>query len=177
MRRFALLLAMVVVAGPTLAQKVLPEFLIQSVAGPLELRYVDFAWNQEGFDAMQSGANHPAAGRNWMLAVLRLRNPVCFQGRTLPVGASLLILDPKHGATPMSFEIRDVDMRDMDIKPNVIGLPPKGDTIKIVPANFEKVADTKGRLEIVAAEDGPDTLVAILFGDRKATLRFTPRCE
>ena len=150
---------------------------MQSTAGPMELRYVDFSWNQEGFEAMQSGANHPAAGRSWMLALLRLKNPVCFQGRTLPVGASLLILDPKHGTTPMSFEIRDVDMRDMDIKPNVIGLPPPGDTIKVVPAIFEKVADTKAKLEIVASEESADTLVVIHVGDRKATLRFQPRCE
>jgi hypothetical protein len=177
MRRFVLLLAMAVIAGPAHGQQVLPEFLMQSVAGPIDLRYVDFAWNQEGFDAMQSGAKHPAAGRNWMLALLRLKDPVCFEGRTLPVGASLLILNPKHGATPMSFEIRDVDMRDMDIKPNVIGLPPKGDTIKVVPATFEKLAGTKARLEIVATEDGRDTLVVIRFGDRKATLRFLPRCE
>lgn len=177
MRRFALLVAMVVVAGPAYGQKVLPEFLMQSTAGPLELRYVDFTWNQEGFDAMQSGADHPAAGRSWMLALLRLKNPVCFEKRTLPVGASMLILNPKHGAAPMSFEIRDVDMRDMDVKPNVIGLPPPGDTIKVVPANFEKVADTKAKLEIVASEEGPDTLIVIRAGDRKATLRFTPRCE
>jgi hypothetical protein len=177
MRRFAMLLAMVVVAGPVFAQQVLPEFLMQSVAGPIDLKYVDFAWNAEGFDAMQSGANHPAAGRNWMLALLRLKDPVRFEGRTLPVGASLLILNPKHGTTPMSFEIRDVDMRDMDLKPNVIGLPPKGETLKVVPATFEKVADTKARLEIVATEEGRDTLVVIRFGDRKATLRFLPRGE
>jgi hypothetical protein len=95
----------------------------------------------------------------------------------LPVGASLLILNPKHGTAPMSFEIRDVDMRDMDLKPNVIGLPPKGETLKVVPATFEKVADTKARLEIVATEEGRDTLVVIRFGDRKATLRFLPRGE
>jgi hypothetical protein len=175
MRRLILAFLWAVLTGPVLAQQVLPEFLIQSNSGPLDLRYVDFAWNPEGFAAMEAGGNHPAAGRSWMVALLRLKDPVRFEGRTLPVGASLLVLNPKHGASPMSFEIRDVDMRDMDIKPNVIGIPPKGETVKIVPAVFEKVADTKARLEIVATADGDDTLVVIRFGDRKATLRFRPR--
>jgi hypothetical protein len=177
MRRLATWLALSVVVAPAFAQQSLPEFLIQSTAGPIELRYVDYAWNPEAFDAMQSGGSHPAAGRSWMLAVLRLQDPVRFEGRTLPVGASLLILNPKHGASPMSFEIRDVDLRVMDIKPNVIGLPPKGETVKIVPATFEKVAETKARLELVASADGRDTLVVIRYGDRKATLRFLPRGE
>jgi len=177
MRRLAMWLALSVVVAPAFAQQSLPEFLIQSTAGPIELRYVDYAWNPEAFDAMQSGGSHPAAGRSWMLAVLRLQDPVRFEGRTLPVGASLLILNPKHGASPMSFEIRDVDLRVMDVKPNVIGLPPKGETVKIVPATFEKVAETKARLELVASADGRDTLVVIRYGDRKATLRFLPRGE
>jgi hypothetical protein len=175
MRRLTLWVALLVVALPALAQQGLPEFLIQSNAGPIDLRYVDFGWNAEAFDAMESGARHPAAGRNWMLALLRLKDPVRFEGRTLPVGASLLVLNPKQGASPMSFEIRDIDMRDMDIKPNVIAIPPKGETLKIVPATFEKVADSKARLEIVASADGDDTLVVIRFGDRKAQLRFRPR--
>ena len=177
MRRLAMWLALSVVVAPAFAQQSLPEFLIQSTAGPIELRYVDYAWNPEAFDAMQSGGSHPAAGRSWMLAVLRLQDPVRFEGRTLPVGASLLILNPKHGASPMSFEIRDVDLRVMDVKPNVIGLPPNGETVKIVPAMFEKVAETKARLELVASADGRDTLVVIRYGDRKATLRFLPRGE
>ena len=177
MRRLAMWLALSVVVAPAFAQQSLPEFLIQSTAGPIELRYVDYAWNPEAFDAMESGGSHPAAGRSWMLAVLRLQDPVRFEGRTLPVGASLLILNPKHGASPMSFEIRDVDLRVMDVKPNVIGLPPKGETVKIVPATFEKVAETKARLELVASADGRDTLVVIRYGDRKATLRFLPRGE
>jgi hypothetical protein len=177
MRRFAMWLALSVVAGPVFAQQNLPEFLIQSTAGPIDLRYVDFGWNPEAFDAMQSGGSHPAAGRSWMLALLRLQNPVRFGARTLPVGASLLVLNPKRGTSPMSFEIRDVDMRTAFFEPNVIGLPPKGETLKIVPATFEKVGDTKTRLEIVATAAGRDTLVVIHYGDRKATLRFLPRGE
>lgn len=177
MRRFAMCVALLVVAGPVFAQQNLPEFLIQSSAGPLELRYVDFAWSPEAFDAMESGGSHPAAGRSWMLAVLRLRDPVRFEGRTLPVGASMLVLNPKRGTRPMSLEIRDVDLRDMDLKPNVIGLPPKGETVKEVAAAFEKVGETKDRLEIVATTDGRDTLVVIHYGNRKATLRFLPRGE
>jgi hypothetical protein len=65
----------------------------------------------------------------------------------------------------------------MDLKPNVIGLPPKGETLKVVPATFEKAAETKARLELVATAAGRDTLVVIHYGDRKATLRFLPRGE
>jgi hypothetical protein len=176
MRRLAMWLALAFVAGPALAQENLPEFVIHSEAGPVDLRYVDFGWNPEAFAAMESGGKHPAAGRSWMLALLRLRDPVVLEGSTLPVGASLLVLNPKRGTSPMTFEILDIDMR-LIWEPNVIGVPPKGETVKVVPATFEKVADTKARLEIVATAAGRDTLVVIHYGDRKATLRLKARGE
>jgi len=176
MGRVAMWLTLAVVAGPALAQDNLPEFVIHSEAGPVDLRYVDFGWNPEAFDAMQSGGKHPAAGRSWMLALLRLRDPLVLEGSTLPVGASLLVLNPKRGDSPMTFEILDIDMRVI-FEPNVIGVPPKGETVKVVPAKFEKVADTKPRLEIVASTAGRDTLVVVHYGDRRATLRFKARGE
>jgi hypothetical protein len=176
MRRPAIWLALAFVAGPALAQENLPEFVIHSEAGPVDLRYVDFGWNPEAFDAMESGGKHPAAGRSWMLALLRLRDPLVFGGSTLPVGASLLVLNPRRGKEPMTYEIRDIDMRVI-FEPNVIGVPPPGEIVKVVPATFEKVAETKARLEIVATAAGRDTLVVIHYGNRKATLRFGARGE
>ena len=176
MRHIGMWIALTFVAGAAVAQENLPEFLIHSEAGPVDLRYVDFGWNPEAFDAMQSGGKHPAAGRSWMLALLRLRDPVVLEGSTLPVGASLLVLNPKRGQSPMTFEILDVDLR-LIWEPNVIGVPPKGETVKVVPATFEKVADTKARLEIVATSAWRDTLVVVHYGNRKATLRFKARGE
>lgn len=176
MKRLGMWLTLALVAGRAFAQANLPEYVIHSEAGPVDLRYVDFGWNPEAFDAMQAGGKHPAAGRSWMLALLTLRDPVVLEGSTLPVGASLLVLNPKSGKSPMTFEIRDVDLRVI-FEPNVIGVPPKGEIVKVVPATWDRVAETKARLEIVATAAGRDTLVTIHYGDRKATLRFRPRGE
>ena len=85
---------------------------------------------------METGGDHPAAKRSWMLALLRLQRGMRYGGKPVLIGASMLILNPKQGDTPFNIELRDIDVRDMYLEPNVIGTPPKGKTIAILPARF-----------------------------------------
>jgi hypothetical protein len=168
-------LALVSLAVPAAAQENpnLPEFLKIVRAPNVELRYVDFGWSPEAFAALEAGGDHPAARRSWMLALLRLQRAVRFEGKPVLIGASLLILNPRQGETPFGIELRDIDMRDLYFEPNVIGIPPKGRTIHIVPARFETVPETAQRLEITAAADGADTVITVHYGNRKSTVKLT----
>jgi hypothetical protein len=64
-------------------------------------------------------------------------------------------------------------MRDLLFENNVIGTPPKGHTIKVVPAHFETVPETKERLEITVAPAGNDTVITVHYGNRKTTVTLT----
>jgi len=163
-------LALAALAVPAAAQDPLPKFLKIERAPDVELRYVDFGWSPEAFAAMETGGDHPAARRSWMLALVRLQRGMRFGGKVALIGASLLILNPKHGDVPFGIELRDIDMRDLYFQENVIGAPPKGKTIAVLPAHFETVAETKPRLEITAAPSGNDTLITIHYGNRKTTV-------
>jgi hypothetical protein len=174
MRRTIVLgLALASLACSAAAQDNLPKFLKYVKAPNLDLRYVDFGWSPDGFAALETGADHPAAKRSWMLALLRLQRAVKFEGHPVLIGASLLILNPKQGDTPFSIELRDIDMRDVYFENNVIGTPPKGRTIHVMPAHFETVPETKERLEITAAASGKDTLITVHYGNRKTTVTLT----
>jgi hypothetical protein len=172
-RTLVLWLALLALAVPAAAQDALPKFLKIERAPDVELRYVDFGWNPEAFAAMETGGDHPAAKRSWMLALLRLQRGMRFGGKPVLIGASLLILNPKQGNTPFNIELRDIDMRDLYFQANVIGTPPKGQTIAVMPAHFETVPETKQRLEITAAASGNDTVITVHYGNRKTTVTLT----
>lgn len=177
MRRLAVV-ALLCCAGLARAQApdVMPKWLKSERLDHLEVRWVDFGWTPDGFAAMETGAAHPAAGREWMLAMLRFENPLKYEGRTIPVGPALLVLIPKRGEAPLALDLREVDIRDMLFKPNIIGTPPeKGERLVIRAANFEVVPETAERLDMKLTADGADALLTIRFGNRRAELRFRPR--
>jgi len=166
-RSITLWLALATLGVPAAAQDNLPKFLKIVRAPDVELRYVDFGWNPEAFAAMETGGDHPAAKRSWMLALVRLQRGMRYGGKPVLIGASVLILDPKQGDTPFTVELRDIDMRDLYFENNVIGPPPKGKTIAVLPAHFETVPETKERLEITAEPSGKDTVITVHYGNRK----------
>jgi len=171
MRRTLLLwLALAVLAVPAAAQDTLPKFLKSVHAAGVEIRYVDFGWSPEAFAAIETGGDHPAAKRSWMLALVRLQRGMRFGGKPMLIGPVVLILNPKQGATPFTVELRDIDMRDLYFQANVIGAPPAGKTIAVLPAHFETVPETKERLEITAAPSGNDTVITVHYGNRKTTV-------
>jgi hypothetical protein len=168
-----------VLLAPAMAspQQTLPDFLKFARVPGVEVRWVDFAWNPEGFAAMEAGAKHPAAGRSWMVALLQLNNSMKWEGKWVPAGAALLVLNPRHGESPMSLELRYIDMREVGVSfsANVIGVPPEGERYNLLPAGFETVPETKERLELAIAMDGKDAVLTIHFGNRKTSLRLTGR--
>ena len=177
-RKVAAVVALALLAGAPgrAADDVVPEVLKIERLADIDLRWVDFGWSPDGFAAMETGAAHPAAQRPWMLALLRLPlTPRYFHGRAIPVGANVLILHPRTGDEPMRLEMRDIDMRDMYVEPNVIGLPPKGHHLKTVPVTWDKVPTMADRLTMTLTEEGRTAVVTIHYGDRQTKVRLDAR--
>ena len=152
-----------------------PDF-VKSVKAPgLDVRYLDFKWDEAAFDAMESGGAHPAAGRSWVLARLMLqRESLKWDGsKRIPVGSALLVLNPRKGGSAMSLEIRRVDMREIFTDMNVIAEPPPDVSYRIAPALFDKVAAVAPRLEVGLEEKGNNYELTVHYGNRQTSITLT----
>ena len=147
---------------------------VKSVKAPgLELRYVDFKWDEAAWGALEKGGDHPAARRSWVLARLTLPlDPLKWNGKAIPVGSSLLILNPARAGAGPTLEIRSVDMREVFTKMNVIAEPPEGTTYGTAPAVFDKVSVVAPRLEVTLSEKPGALEVGVHYGDRAASVRL-----
>lgn len=166
--------ACVLAVAPLSAQqeKNLPTALKHAAAGDVEFRYLDFKWDEQAFEAMEKGGGSYAATRSWALARLFTPKPLEVGGKPVSGGA-LLVLNPASGSTPMTLEIRVVDMRDIFKDMNVVAEPPAGTTVYKEPVSFARVDTVADRLALDLQEkDGTYTL-GIHYGDRKATLQAT----
>jgi hypothetical protein len=176
MRGLSLPILVVLLAGPGLAQdapKNAPHFVKTLKAPRLEVRYLDFGWNPEAFATLEKGGDNPVGRRSWALARLQLPwNTLKWEGKTIPVGATLLILNPTKGDGP-TFEMRKIDMRDVFGDLNVIAEPPPGETLGVVPAAFEKAETTADRLEMTLTDKTQTIELTVHYGDRQAKVVLT----
>ncbi len=162
---------------PAVAQELPPNapHYVKSLQAPgLELRFLDFKWDQEAFDTLRSGGAHKIGSRSWVLARLVLtKNPMRCEGKILPVGPAVLVLNPaKKGATP-TVELREIDMREVFVDMNVVAEPPPGETYFLGPAKLTPVEKKAERLEVRLSEgkDGIDIITH--YGDRELTVTLT----
>ena len=151
-----------------------PKF-VKSVKAPgLEIRFLDFRWDPAAFDALEKGGAHPAAQRSWVLARLMLQtDPFKWDGKIVPVGPALLILNPARGKDPLTMEIRYIDMREVFVDMNVIAEPPDGETYAKKPVVFKKAGSAVPRLEVSLHAKGDTYLVGVHYGDRETSLTLT----
>src|SRR5262245_29337959 len=147
-----------------------PKF-VKSVREPgLGVRYLDFKWDEESVNALETGGAHPAAQRSWVLARLMMERPFKWNGRTIPVGSILLILNPSKGGAASTLELRKVDMREIFVDMNVIAEPPPNDSYGTVPANFTKVETVAPRLAVATQGKGNDVVLTVHYGNRQTTI-------
>jgi hypothetical protein len=151
-----------------------PEFVKYAKAPGVEVRYLDFRWDEEAFDALMKGGAHPAAQRSWVLARLTLQQePLRWKGKLVPVGPAILILNPMKGGSPATLEIRYIDMREIFVDMNVIAEPPPGETYQKAPAQFEKANSIAPRLAVAIQEKGRDYELFVHYGNRKTSLTLS----
>jgi hypothetical protein len=183
-------------ARPSLAQeapadppapRVLPSnapHFVKSVEVPgLNLRFLDFKFDDEAFATLERGGTHPVGRRPWVLARLLSRTaPFYCEGKTVPVGPSILILHPSRDGGGPTLELRYIDMREVFVDLNVIAEPPPGKAYCTLPAEFHKVDAWVPRLEVTLVEgrpgaDAPKGTIEIVnhFGDREARVTLVRR--
>ena len=149
-----------------------PKF-IKSIQAPLgvDVRYVDFRWDEEAFATIEKGGSHPVGRRSWVLARLLLQEvPLRWNGKILPVGPYLLILHPSRGGAGPTLELRKVDLREVFVNPDVVAEPLDGETYQKAPANFHKVDAVAPRLEIAVRERPRALDVVVHYGDRETVV-------
>jgi hypothetical protein len=148
---------------------------VKSVQAPgVDVRYLDFRWDEEAFATLEKGGTHPAGQRSWVLARLLLQQePLKWNGKTIPVGPSLLVLNPAKGGSGPTLELRKVDLRDVFVDMNVVAEPPEGETYQKAPATFKKADSTAARLDVALQEKAGSYDLTVHYGDRKATITLT----
>jgi hypothetical protein len=160
-----------------LAQEVPPNApkYVKSFEVPgLEVRYLDFRWDEQAFKTLQSGGPHPVGQRSWVLARFMVTtDPFKCEGKLVPVGPALLIVNPSKGGAPATLELRSVDMREVFVDMNVVAEPPPGETFYQAPAVWRTVGTRTSRLEMAATE-GPGTIqVTANYGDKQTGITLT----
>ena len=151
-----------------------PKFVKYAKAPGLEVRYLDFRWDEEAFTALEKGGSHPAAQRSWVLARLTLQQePLHWNGKTIPVGPSILVLNPRKGNVGPTLELRYIDMREIFVDMNAIAEPPAGETYQIAPASFGMANALAERLDVSVAEKGKAFDLSVHYGNRRATITLT----
>lgn len=162
-------LALTVAAASAQQEENLPNALVTTEAGDVQVRYLNFKWNPDAFKALEQGGGGPAGTRSWALGRILTPDPITVDGHSVSGGA-LLILNPATAMEPMTLEIRMVDMRDIFQDMNVIAEPPEGTTIYKAPAEFENVKDVADRLTMKLAEEKDALKLSIHYGDRLLVL-------
>jgi len=162
-------------ARPTAAQEPpnRPHY-VKSIKVPgLDVRFLDFKWDEEVFTTLEKGGPHPVGRRSWVLArLLATTNPFRCEGKAVPVGPSLLILNPAQAGVGPTLELRSIDMREVFVDMNVIAVPPPGETYCQMPATFRKVPAVADRLEVTLTEGEGTVDVVVHYGDRETSTRL-----
>ena len=150
-----------------------PKFIKTTEAPGLKVSYLDFRWDEAAFTALEKGGAHPAAQRSWALARLILaEDPLKWNGKRIPVGPVLFVLNPGKGSVGPTLEARYIDMRGVFVDMSVIAEPPPGETYQKAPAGFQIVDSVAPRLEVSVAEKGKGYDLSFHYGNRKATIRL-----
>jgi hypothetical protein len=175
--KWALLAGALALGSPLSGQELSPNapHYVKSVKGSgLEVRFLDFRWDEAAFDALENGGTHPAAQRSWVLARLTLQlDPLKWNGKLVPVGPALLVLNPRKGGAGPTLDIRYIDMREVFVDMNVIAEPPETEVYATAPAVFGKVGATLPRLEVTLQEKKDAFDLNVQYGNRKATVTLT----
>jgi hypothetical protein len=166
-----MLLAFIMPALGAQQEKNMPTQITAVTLGDVKVRYLNFKWDAEAFQALEKGGDTPGAKRSWAIARLYPAKPIVIDGHPVVAG-NLLILNPARGGKAMTLEVRVIDMREVWVDPNVIAEPPEGRTIYVETADFKKVDELADRLTVALAEGDGTIQLSIHYGDRLATMEF-----
>jgi hypothetical protein len=144
----------------------------QQVPG-VEIRFVDYHWHPDLFDALEKGANIPEARRNWVITRVVLNDRLLTIGGTkIAVGNYALALWPNLDGKGLAVEIRRVDMREVYPNLNAIAPAPKGETVYKANVTFDHVSPSAERMDQTLVDAAGKVALTINWGDRRLVLTF-----
>jgi hypothetical protein len=147
MSHFSTILVGMALAAPVLPAQEMPKnapHFVHSVKAPgIDVRFLDFKWDPVVFETLEKGGSAPAGRRSWVLArMLLTTDPMRWEGTLLPVGPSLIVLNPAKGGVGPTLDIRYIDLREVFRDLNVIAEPPATEIYQKAPVVFQKVEST-----------------------------------
>ena len=132
-----------------------PHFVHSVKAPGIDVRFLDFKWDPVVFETLEKGGSAPAGRRSWVLArMLLTTDPMRWEGKLLPVGPSLLVLNPAKGSAGPTLDIRYIDLREVFRDLNVIAEPPPTEIYKTMPVVFEKAESTAPLFDLTLKAKG-----------------------
>ncbi len=142
----------------------------------VEVRFVDYHWQPALFEAMQKGSrDEPLAQRDWVVArVILEQRPMTLEGKRLPVGNYALTLWPNLDGKGMTYELRQVDMRELYPDINAMAPAPRGETHYTGPARFVAAMPFADRMEVATTEEQGAVLLTISYGGQRLPVKLTP---
>jgi len=179
MNSFSMMLAGTVLTATGLSAQEMPKnapHYVHTVKSPgIDVRFLDFKWDPVVFETLEKGGSAPAGRRSWVLArILLTTDPMRWEEKLLPVGPSLLVLNPAKGGVGPTLEIRYIDLRDVFTDLNVIAEPPPGEIYRQTPVVFEKAESTAPLFDMTLQVKGKSFVLGIHYGDRKTAITLNP---
>jgi hypothetical protein len=166
-------LAALAAAASSAQQQPASDLSVHSDKQPgIQMRFVDFHWRPELFEAMEKGGSTiPEAKRNWLLARIITEAPFTLEGTKVPVGNYALALWPNLDGKGLSLELRRVDMR-LVLEPNAFAPAPNGETVYKGPARFETTTETAPRLNAKLVGGDKAVTLEVRYGNRRLPVSF-----
>ncbi len=84
-------------------EKNMPTSITTVEHGDVRLRYLNFKWDEEAFEVLETGGDLPGAKRSWAIARLYPAKPIKINGKLIS-GGNLLVLNPASGDTPIRWK-------------------------------------------------------------------------
>jgi hypothetical protein len=171
----AALSLMLAAAAPAAKEPAMDLSMHSAKVPGLTVKFVDYHWQPELFEAMAKGSRDVAeARRDWVLARLMIEPHALKVERTaLPAASYALSLFPNRNDEGMAIEIRRVDLRELPPDISVMAPTPPGETMYRAKAVFEAQDPPAPRLDITAVEDAKDVVLTVRYGDRRLSVRLT----
>jgi hypothetical protein len=138
-------------------------------ASGAEVEFVDHPWRPDVFASLESGGTAPERPRAWAFARLTTSWYLSIDGTVVPPGRYVMVLTPKTGDLPMTFELRRGDGREIFADLAAMATPAGGETVYKSAASFATGVEPVPVLDITLAGWSDGIVLTVRYGNRKLT--------
>jgi len=132
-----------------------------------EAEFVSTPWRPDIFEAMEGGGTKPEGQRSWAFARISTSSYFAIDGKMIPPGRYVLVLNPKAGSLPMTLELRRGPGRELFADPTAMAPPEGGETVYKAPVSFVPSDEPVPALDLTLAGWSDGVVLTIRYGNRK----------